>query len=110
MIVSNGGSETPAVATFDNVIIENESKVYYNSEEEVKVNPIDTVENLKAEGSDSKVTLTWNAVENATSYIINRATSKNGEYTAIAEIDAPETTYVDNDVVNFDTYYYKVVA
>ncbi|WP_290459968.1 pectinesterase family protein [Romboutsia ilealis] len=109
-VVSNGGSETPAVATFDNVIIENESKVYYNSEEEVKVNPIDTVENLKAEGSDSKVTLTWNAVENATSYIINRATSKNGEYTAIAEIDAPETTYVDNDVVNFDTYYYKVAA
>lgn len=74
------------------------------------MNPIDTVENLKAEGSDSKVTLTWNAVENATSYIINRATSKNGEYTAIAEIDAPETTYVDNDVVNFDTYYYKVAA
>ena len=109
-VVSNGGSETPAVATFDNVIIENENKVYYNSEEVVEVKPVDTVENLKAEGSDSKVTLTWNAVNNATSYIINRTTSKNGEYTTIAEVNAPETIYVDNDVVNFDTYYYKVIA
>ena len=107
-VVSNGGSETPAVATFDNVRIENESKVYYDSEIEAK--PVDTVENVKAEGSDSKVTLTWNAVENATSYIVKRATSKNGEYTTLAEVNAPETTYVDNNVENFDTYYYKITA
>lgn len=107
-VVSNGGSEIPAVATFDNVRIENESKVYYDSEAEVK--PVDTVENLKAEGSDSKVTLMWDAVKNATSYIIKRATSKDGEYTTIAEVNTPENTYIDNDVVNFDTYYYKVVA
>lgn len=107
-VVSNGGSETPAVATFDNVRIENESKVYYDSEIEVK--PVDTVENVKAEGSDSKVTLTWNAVGDATSYIIKKSTSKNGEYTTIAEVNAPETTYVDNDVVNLDTYYYKVIG
>ncbi len=107
-VVSNGGSETPAVATFDNVRIENESKVYYDSEVEVK--PVDTVEDVKAEGSDSKVTLTWNAVENATSYIVKRATSKNGEYTTLAEVNAPETTYVDNNVENFDTYYYKITA
>lgn len=107
-VVSNGGSKMPAVAIFDNVKIENDSKVYYDSE--VEAMPVDTVENLKAVGSDSKVTLTWDLVEEATSYIVKRATSKSGPYANIAEVNAPDTTYIDNDVVNLDTYYYKIMA
>lgn len=61
-------------------------------------------------GSDSKATLTWNAVENVISYIVKRATSKNGKYTNIAEVNAPKIAYVDNDVVNFNTYYCKVMT
>lgn len=107
-VVSNGGSETPAVATFDNVRIENENKLYYDST--IEKMPVDTVENVKAEAGDAKVTLSWDEVKDATSYVIKRATEKNGEYKEIAEVDSSKTTYEDLEVVNFQTYYYKIMA
>lgn len=107
-VVSNGGSETPAVATFDNVRIENEDKLYYDST--IEKMPVDTVENVKAEAKDFKVTLSWDEVKDATSYVIKRSTEKNGEYKEIAEVDSSKTTYEDLEVVNFQTYYYKIMA
>ncbi|SEU28624.1 Ig-like domain (group 2) [Lacrimispora sphenoides] len=66
-----------------------------------------TSSNLKAVGGDSKVDLTWDAVTNATSYTIKRATTAGGPYTTIAS-DITETSYTDTEVTNGITYYYVV--
>jgi len=66
-----------------------------------------TLSNLKAVGRDSKVDLTWDAVTNATSYTIKRATTAGGPYTTIAS-DITETSYTDTEVTNGITYYYVV--
>ena len=105
-VVSNGGNEAPAVATFDNVKIETADKIYYDSTLEER--PVDAVENLNAVAGDSKVTLSWNTVEGATSYIVKRSTSIDGNYEEIANI--AENTYVDTNVTNFTNYFYKIVA
>ncbi len=69
----------------------------------------DTSSNLKAVGGDSKVDLTWNAVTDATSYIIKRSIIAGGPYTTIAS-GVTGTTYTDMDVTNGTTYYYVVTA
>lgn len=105
-VVSNAGSESPAVATYDNVKIETADKIYYDSNLEER--PVDAVENISAVAGDSKVTLSWNNVEGATKYIVKRATAIDGDFEDIATISKNE--YVDTEVINFTNYFYKVVA
>lgn len=64
---------------------------------------------LKTIGGDSKVNLTWDALTDATSYIVKRSTTPGGPYTPIAT-DVKDTTYTDTDVTNGTTYYYIVTA
>lgn len=105
-VVSNGGSETPAVATFDNVKIETADKIYYDSTLEER--QVDMVENLVAVAGDSRVTLSWNSVQKANKYIIKRSTSIDGMFEEVATVI--ENNYVDNNVTNFTNYFYKVIA
>ncbi len=107
-VVSNGGSEGPAIATFDNIRIETVDKVYYDSNLEER--PVDTVENLQAVSGDSSVELTWNPVEKAQNYVIKRSVRNKDNFIEIDTIDASETTFIDEDVINFETYYYIIVA
>jgi len=65
--------------------------------------------NLKATGGTSKVDLTWDTVDKATSYTIKRSTTAGGPYTTIAT-DIAETSYKDTDVTSGTTYYYIVTA
>lgn len=65
--------------------------------------------NLIAIDGTSQVTLSWNAVTDATGYNIKRATAAGGPYTTIAN-NVTTNSYVDNDVVNGTTYYYIVTA
>jgi len=65
--------------------------------------------NLTASGGTSKIDLTWDAVDKATSYTIKRSTTAGGPYTAIAT-DIAETSYTDTDVTSGTTYYYIVTA
>lgn len=107
-VVSNGESESSAVAIFDNVKIESASKIYYDSSLDEQL--LDTVENLSAVSSDNKVSLSWNSVADAKNYVIKRATDPLGEFVEIANIDSNSSTYIDSNVTNFTTYYYKVIA
>ena len=64
---------------------------------------------IKVSGSSATmVKVSWNKVKNAQSYIVYRATSKNGEYKKVATVTAP--SYTDKKVTAQKTYYYKIVA
>jgi len=65
--------------------------------------------NLIATADDSQVTLSWTAVDGATSYNVKRSTTADGTYTTIAS-DVSGTSYVDTSVTNGITYYYVVTA
>ncbi|UHA73844.1 discoidin domain-containing protein [Paenibacillus sp. 481] len=65
--------------------------------------------NLHAVGGNSKVDLAWNAVDNAKSYNVFRATTAGGPYTSIAT-NVIGTNYTDTSVNNGTTYYYVVTA
>ncbi len=54
------------------------------------------------------IKLTWSAASCADGYIIYRATSKNGTYTQIAELDADTLTYIDTGLTTNKYYYYKI--
>jgi len=55
-----------------------------------------------------KVIVSWQAVEGATNYLVYRASSQDGPYSPIADVE--ETSYEDTNVVPGTTYWYKVRA
>ena len=65
--------------------------------------------NLTATADDSKVTLSWTAVDGAAGYNVKRSTTAGGPYTTIAT-NVPDTSYIDTTVTNGTTYYYVVTA
>lgn len=64
--------------------------------------------NLVATPSNSKVDLSWDAVEGATNYILKRSETPGGPYETITTTSA--ITYTDTKVTNGKTYYYVVSA
>ncbi len=64
--------------------------------------------NLTAAPSISKIDLSWDAVERATSYVVKRSETPGGPYETITTTSA--ITYTDNNVTNGITYYYVVTA
>ena len=72
---------------------------------------ISTMPSLIAQASniDNGVNLTWNNIDNALSYSVERSTTAGGPYTQIAT-DLTETSYTDNSVTANTTYYYIVKA
>jgi hypothetical protein len=65
--------------------------------------------NLAAtQGEDSKVSLSWNPVANASYYVIKRSTAAGGPYTSINS--HASTSYADTSVSNGTTYYYVISA
>lgn len=64
--------------------------------------------NLVALAGNSKVDLSWTAVDGATSYIVKRSTTVGGPYTTT--FPAITTAYTDSTVLNGTTYYYVVSA
>lgn len=76
---------------------------------DVDVNGEILTNNLVATPGNAKVDLSWNAVPNATSYIVKRALTSGGPYETIAN-SVTETIYPDSNVTNGTTYYYIVTA
>ncbi|KFN07943.1 glycoside hydrolase family 48 protein [Paenibacillus macerans] len=63
---------------------------------------------LKAEAGDAQVSLSWSKPAGANSYTVKRATVSGGPYTEIATVT--NAVYLDQNVVNDQTYYYVVNA
>ena len=58
-----------------------------------------------------KAVISWEKVKDSSGYIVYRATSKKGKYTAIKTINKSSTkNYTDKTVKSKKTYYYKVCA
>jgi hypothetical protein len=64
--------------------------------------------NLTAISGVSEVTLSWDAVTEAGSYNVKRATTQSGPYTTLSTVTG--TTYSDLTAVTGTTYYYVVSA
>ena len=63
---------------------------------------------VKASAADGGIKISFKTVKNAKSYLIYRATSKNGKYTKIGS--TTQKAFTDNSVKANKTYYYKVKA
>ena len=66
-------------------------------------------QNVTATPGNAKITLSWNAVSDATGYTVQRSAASGGPYTTIAS-GVTATSYLDTGLVNGTTYYYVVVA
>lgn len=66
--------------------------------------------NLKAVvENDNQIKLTWDAVAGAKTYTVLRSTSLTGSYKVATEI-CNTNSYIDTNVTNGKTYYYKIYA
>ncbi|MDO5381486.1 MAG: pectinesterase family protein, partial [Eubacteriales bacterium] len=63
---------------------------------------------LSADGSSTEVSLSWEAVEGATSYDVYKALGSNGTMGVV--VNTASTSYVDKDVKAEEPYYYYIVA
>ena len=79
---------------------------------DVDVTPPATPTNFTATAGDSKVTLSWNAnIEpDLALYNLFRGTELNGWVDYLYTASNTTTSYIDNNVVNGTTYYYRIYA
>lgn len=68
-----------------------------------------TAPTLSAEAGDGQATLSWTAVEGASSYAVYRSLTPGGPY-VIREAGILETSFIDAGLANGTTYAYVVVA
>ena len=66
-------------------------------------------ENINAISENKKITLTWNAVDNADYYIVKR-TSISGKFYKIVADSLTKTTYTQSELENGKSYYYVIIA
>jgi hypothetical protein len=65
--------------------------------------------NVSAVGGVGQITLTWDALPNATSYIVERATAPGGPYTTLSS-SVMTNSYTDTGLPNNTTYYYRLAT
>ncbi len=71
-------------------------------------NPPSAPVTLTATPGDQKVTLTWTASANASSYNVKQGTASGGPYTLVGSVDS--MTYTATGLTNGTPYYYVVTA
>ncbi|MGM9943593.1 MAG: S-layer homology domain-containing protein, partial [Lysinibacillus sp.] len=96
----------------DTITLSFEDSAYVISFEKGKwvlsIVPPQKIENVTAKGEQQKVKLTWDAVQDAKTYIIYRAETIDGQYMPIGEV--AEHQFTDQDLVKGKTYYYKIAS
>lgn len=65
--------------------------------------------NLTTTVGDTQITLSWDVVSRAIGYNVKRSTTAGGPYTTIAT-NITDASYIDNTVIDGNTYYYVVTA
>ena len=65
---------------------------------------------VKAAGMDKGIKISWVNPVGPTGYSILRATSENGTYSEIGNVDAKTMSFIDEKVEPEQTYYYKLMA
>lgn len=76
----------------------------------IDINVPNSPTNLTAAPGNTKVNLSWNAVEAATNYNVKRSETPGGPYQKIATTTTGAITYSDTGLQNGTTYYYVVSA
>ncbi len=69
-----------------------------------------TPANFAGTAGNAQATLTWTASSGATSYNIYKSQTSGGEGTTAYNAGITSTSFVDTNVTNGTTYYYKVAA
>ncbi|WP_166244816.1 pectinesterase family protein [Paenibacillus turpanensis] len=75
--------------------------------------PSAEIQNFKAVIRDSQLTLTWDAVEGASFYTLQRGTTANGPFLPLLQGESEkltETSYLDTKLTNGVEYYYVLTA
>jgi len=65
---------------------------------------------LSASAGDRQVSLSWSPATNAASYRVKGSASPSGPFSLLGEVDGSTLNYLDANLVNGSTYYYKVSA
>jgi enediyne biosynthesis protein E4 len=60
--------------------------------------------------SSTEALLNWNTVPFTTQYSIERSTTSGGPYSPLATVNYPTTIYLDKNLTNGGSYYYRIVA
>ncbi|MGI6295663.1 MAG: fibronectin type III domain-containing protein [Armatimonadota bacterium] len=60
--------------------------------------------------SDQQIDLSWNVVNGATSYVLERRNPANGDYEIIGTVDGSIASYSDIKLSSSTTYYYRATA
>ncbi|MBL9170160.1 MAG: fibronectin type III domain-containing protein [Verrucomicrobiales bacterium] len=76
---------------------------------EVQARPNVPVTGLSAIGRTSKISLAWNALNGATSYLVKRSGTPGGPYSDVATA-VPGTQYEDTGLAGGTVYYYVVLG
>lgn len=70
---------------------------------------LETPQNFKAEALETGVLLTWDAVPDATDYVISRKTSED-DFSTLVTLEATDNAYEDRTAVVDTAYSYKLIA
>ncbi|MFD0678359.1 MULTISPECIES: dockerin type I domain-containing protein [unclassified Paenibacillus] len=104
---------THATVKFDKVKIVNASGTIFDSASSTTNPDPETAPaaptGLQATAGDNQVSLSWSAVQNASSYTVKRSTGHGGPYSTLVS-NVTGTSHVDTTTSNGTTYYYAVSA
>lgn len=113
IIIKQGNQVLDNISINDNTFTSGKFGFYNQSQNMVKYKGFITevlspVLNVSTDNKDS-IKLTWNEIEEVTSYNVKRSTVAGGPYTTIAS-GVTDTNYLDTNASKGATYYYIVTA
>lgn len=78
---------------------------------EIKISAFLEAPKLKMDSlSHSEVKLSWTSIPNTVSYILEKKLTENGNFNEITKLDATQISFVDTQLKDKTTYYYRIKA